>query len=625
LSSDSTVVEGCTFVGYGYAGGIGDWGTYIHSMTGQGNIVVKDCTFKVTAAAGAISGETPLTGMKSYFWISESEATVTVDNCVFTCRDSDWQGDTDVIDATLLTGDKFNKFIYLSGDLVNVTNSSFNGPVQSYNDGATGNLAIPTLYLNSGYSVLVESCRFYSGALPLQISGSGLLDSSVVTNPQGIRILSSDFMSISATVTQALVDIDIDNSNYDLTSLTAPQIVIDGNNFNQFDTSSTAYVKHENATGAWYDTNGIVQVYAPGCDVHVSNNMVFGYLAMVGSPSDYGKYAGIFVDNYNGTDSNYEETPRSIIVTGNSISVTNDSTTWTGATSLSAVECIGSVVNISDNRVNFHNASAPTITFAGCLNIATIPTTGSLYSDGIISNNIFSRHDPADGYAESLVGGYITIDSASGKGMFIDNSFDQNTYQGSAETLVDDNTSAVDNWIIERNKKQTDLMTLYASLHGIVTIDGGRGAVVVGTPQDVAPAAMDSYVAAATATPTLTYYYEDTNDGITATWEIPLRSVIPDGAFLVSVEADVTVDVQPATTSLATLSVISSAGTDTDTENPLTTSGEVLELGEGKATSLTYEHRALPGSDARILLSYQAKGVAAVVFTSKPIAVEYRW
>jgi hypothetical protein len=572
--TDTVLIEECIFRNNGFIGGIGDVPALSLSSTSTAsNITIKNCIFSLNG--GSIDNVSPVTDFNNYFFINTSVGRVVIDGCQFLAEE-DLTGYTG-INNTMLNNGEYTKHIYISALDVYIKDSIFNGPEENYTLSAVS-YTVPTLYIQPIRSLKFTNSRIVGGALPLQIGGSLAMSS---TGTRGSIVVSgSDFQGANNSTrgTFTLIDIDIDLNSFTSTSHVNSNIIITDNTFYQKVASATAQIPHSEFTGADYNVNGVIQVYAPFFDVDISNNKMVANLratTTVGSP--YSHFTGIAVNNYNSVTLGAASTaiPFRVSIKDNKIKVRNSFSNASASTSSSAAWVRSCQMQIINNDFTFQNLVATNAEFSGCLYLDNPASTSTAYSNGLVTGNIFSRRNE-DGSTTNLGRGYILVASTSGPGVIMNNSFSDSTYNNASTTLVEDNTTN-DTWRVSDNKRQQEALSIKGNA-------GMLGLGLTSTGIKVATGIIPSVTASnvnftyQSTTTNVVFDYNDTGDDLTATWSIPLSGLLPSGVYVTNVIIPVDITANPSTTSVATLAYRDDNSSITDNINPLTTAGGNLLL-----------------------------------------------
>lgn len=551
--ANNVLVENCIFRDHGYVGGIGTCTGYVHTSLAYKNFTVRNCTMSLAEVNDAISAISKIAGFEHYFFINEPTAKVSIENCQVVC--SEGLAAATPISSSVLSGYYcISKFIYVSARDINIYNCLFNGVLQKFKSGSAY-YAIPTLFLQPYCSVTYNNNKTYCGALPLQISGANVLSYNFYGS---ISITNSHFNDNNVqSDMMTLLDIDVD-------SFGLHNITLNNNYFQQDSiTDGYYYVKHYNQTEE-YDTQGIVQIYAPGCDVSVNNNNIRGTLI---TNNQNIKYAGLFVDNYNSTAVADGLSTKKINISSNMIYSKSDCDFNDAAGSCECVELIGSDIMVNGNQMQMDSqvVTGGYTSAINCLLVNNLPNNTNLYSQGIVSGNIFSRRD-VDGLATVLRNGYVKIASTSGSsGMVVDNSFSDTTVDDVSDYTLVNNDGY---WITDRNKNQicSHIFTIAEGTITLSILTDNKNIIASGIGAANVNFSTFAYGDAFLKDIVVSYDVADAGTMVME-WAIDLFSVIPHGVKIKQISYD-WVTTKPITTpqTVENIEMIltSAAGTDDD-------------------------------------------------------------
>ena len=536
-------VENCTFLGNGYALGIGDNGSgYINTaLTATNNIEVTNCTMDMTGFSIDNSPPDGTEDNHSYFYINVPKGNILVDHCRVVANNALSPSATPINAILLNTTNEVVDFVNLSGLDISVTNSLFNGPNQLFDTDVNSN-PLPTVFCEPRASLRWDGNRVVGGALPLQISGSAALSETSLRS--GIHISNSEFIQSGFTHTNSvcLLDIDLDLT-FTNVSDGLPSVTLSNNVFRQKIQSAPRKPLHANLVGGDYSVLGVVQIYAAGLTVNANNNKITGSIIELAGVTNYG---GLAINNFDATSAVAEGAIHSRInVSNNDIKIFNiDAEDVSAAFIVSSLWTKGSVLNICNNYINMDNAAvAVSGSFAGCMYLFAAPSTGASYSDAIVTGNICSRVNE-EGSTNPLKRAYIYIPTSSGRGMFTNNSFSHATIDGTLTTVIEDGASVANKWIKTQNKNQTDILNVRGSM-GLHT----RDFYVTNTPGTSIITVEDDIITSKLAV----YDYKDDPSEVNFIWQLSCRNILPEYATIVSVAVYFVTNVIPATTNEITI------------------------------------------------------------------------
>ena len=603
-----TLIKNCYFMGIGYAFNVGQESYGGSAGTTEGilsfeNIIIDRSAGITTSAPGSLTTD-------KCCIIKDTTASLAMENCqIFIAKDNIT---TSPIGGTLLTAGTFEAFIYIEANNVSLTNCFFNGPNQSFVSGGV-TYALPCVQIISNSSLFIDNCKFHSGGLPLQIKstlpvvqGSNFVISKssfqAVTDDPGTTITMLDCdIEKSGVITSNPIEVNISNCSFILTALT----------------ESARQIKHTNVTGATYDGHGIVQIYSKGIDVNFCNNRIWGSLyAPIVNP--YTHISGLMINTYS-SDAGNSTWSTSCIVANNNIKIhTNNYSIASAAATASCVFVRTSVANINNNVFEFSNAMAALASFAGCLALDIRAIGG--FGDGTVTNNWFGNFDTAGSFT-LLSRGYVTILSTTTvRGKIVNNSFGSVTIDGvSNTTLVEDSTStAATHWLITSNKNQTVTITANGTLGKQGLRDSSS---VLNTEAGIVPSVTASNSRFIWSSVNSVYFdYLDTGNEEIFVWTIPVYTLVPHGAYIVSISVPVDVSSNPSGDSIATLRYRDTSSSSSDVSNPLTISGDTLSL-----SFATNARPNLPELIPTIELDWQVNGASTSGLTAEVMTITYRW
>lgn len=476
LTSPSTNlvhIKNCLFHGNGYALNIGTQSAVSNIENCQ--YIVDGCTFDSTGYT--ISTVAPGGYSNSYVaLIDTGKAKITIK-------------DTQILPNNRFTGaENFAGttatgslgYIRLTGDEINIINTTIVG-IDQLN---TATSVLATVRAAPSTSMTVSGSKFIGGALPLQIHATGTFANASLIGHGGININNNYFRNHSSSNSTAmttsvvgkgytLLDIDL-NLATSVAYTNTPTVNISNNTFHSLISNTvvsagvadTPYQVAHASAGGYYSAVGVVQVYAKNCAVNFSNNAVHAnkIFTLVGSPASYIHYSAVVIQTL--SSANGSQARQGLAnVSGNHIMAQSSYTSAASGNSASALWVSASYATIYGNLVSLRNTLgvAPSSAhFIGSLWLATTSLGGS-YST-TVTNNLFSRRDFAGtagtGATTGNALGYIYISSVSNPGLISNNSFSDPTIDGTLTTMVSDNTTAANKWLIENNKNQTDIKSI---------------------------------------------------------------------------------------------------------------------------------------------------------------------
>jgi len=558
---DTLKLSDSYFHGTGYALLFGD---VFSTGTSNTNFIIDSCVFDV---AGITIDNLPLVSDPYYINLSSLTTKLNIKNSAFICS-SDGNSVASIISSIT----DVNYFIKIRVSDLNIDSCYFNTPSDTYTDSLTyPTVGLGLLWVNS---INLTNSVFNSGGLPIQIRINDTENTS--TANQNYCNISNNKISLIDNNYITILDFDVD---MDATDSTYRSVSVESNQFLSTADSGTGglHAQHDAVTSSNYDAGGPIQVYVQGADVSFNNNyLVLGSKPFTSTP--FTSHAGIIINTYD-TDGK-----TSIINFNNNLVDANVQNIAPGTGSYySSVSLKSNYINVNGNRINANNSGGLAATgtgFKGCL--ALDCRARSSAGDSIVSNNIFDRTSSA-GALTTLYRGYVLVASTTDvRGQIIDNSFVSPYISGTTTTLVEDNTSTANNWIVARNKNQTQTIRVYGGYGQLgLKSTGYTFYSVAGLVNGVTTFSSDFVFRNSLSATNVVLNYRDTGDDLTALWTIPLKTVIPEGASIMEVSVGVDVSANPTTTSIATLSLINSGASVSDTSSPLTTSGDTLTVTAG--------------------------------------------
>lgn len=522
--ADFVKISECSFDGDGFAGGIGTSNVF---PSGSSNTcIVENCIMEVNSTDNAPNG---LTTPFKYFFINVS-GTIVMDNVR---ADMDPTG----VGAALVSD--FQQFVSLQAGAVKVTNCVIQGPEQEFN--VSSNLfAIPGLQIAPSFaSDITITDSLIQGALPLQLLGSSAVRTLSVSNN---TIMGANPGTRDRTLTA--IDIDFADQSVLLDSLKfVNSIDISHNNINNQGDTATGFspfdVQHTNKT-INYDTRGIIQAYAAGYALNISDNNINGVIDI---DTSYPSITGVAVKLENGT-------PSKAFINSNSISVTSFADVDDPDGYVEALYVHSPHAYINNNHISMLLGDAG-LSPTGCLYLLipeAVDTAGpTVERSCIVTGNFFSRSEGL-GFGVSFVDSYIFIDAASGSGedggMIVDNRFDSPTLDDARTdfNLITDQTTT--GWIVERNINQTVTIVPGGSIGSLgISIASGTTANQAGDFSTGCSAAGGIRPFSVFSSHTQ-FFYGTPSAGSTVrfSWEIYLNDVLPPNVSIVDITFDALTD-----------------------------------------------------------------------------------
>ena len=555
-------LENSYFHGAGYALTYGPSPSVITTGTNVSNFTIDNCTFDVyNVTINAL----PPAGNPYYIDINGPATKCKLQNSIFICSIA---GDSN---ATVFSGvATASRFINLLSKDTYVKNCYFNTPGYTYTSPSSYPMA--GVYAQWRNTLHIENNVFNSGGVPLKIVKYDT-GSSTTADQYYCNVSHNRFTQLSNFYTILDADVGLDG-----TDSAIRKMFIDSNLFvNRSNTSSTSSVEHTDVSGINYDVAGIVQLYLIGASLNFTNNELINNNLHV--PTSFTDAVGVYCNTY--STSGY---PSSVDFSNNNIDFYAANLNETGGYH-AAVYINSNNIKVNDNHINCHGGSGSVAEFRGCLLLKGRQKSSA--GDAIVTGNLFDRTSTS-GTLTDLKNGYVYIHSDTDyRGQITHNSFISPIISLlNLNTLVD-NTAASDNWLFTYNKNQTQTIKILGSYGrlGVQTYAaisfGGSYYVSSGLVDGVTT--YNSYAEFRNA-PTVTYpanvrfQYKDPGADQVLIWSIPLKDLIPEGAYVVGVSCDVDISANPSTTSIATLILKNESTSDSDSINPLTTSGGTLTV-----------------------------------------------
>lgn len=575
--ADEVKVENCYFTGNGYALSIGVNGYTPSHGSGVGNILLSNIICDLTGFTIANT----VGGLGKSYVLVDAGSFLKVDNCQFYTSTS-YQSVSPINPVLVAI---FSKFIQLKATNINIEDSLFVGPFQTFTLISTS-YAIPTLFLEPINSARVRNCKFLAGSLPLQFGGTVLSDGDF---RESIVVENCYFKGAS----QTLIDLDLDTSSEDPFA----QVIIKGCNF----TNSTGVqrILHTNTSSTY---SGAVQLFAGDCFVSFTDNLMQANLTALAGSSNY---AGLVIEN-TGSQGN------TATISGNTFYVSNSFTSASSSASSACVMCRSSVSLIQNNTLSLYNTASPSSSFIGPLWIDN-PSVGT-FSDSIVSGNIFARRNYF-GTTGNLVRGYIHIasTSSSNRGRIVDNSFDSTTFNGSSTALVEDNTTVPNIWTIERNKNQT--------VSYVMMFSSGNKAIGAGADlgNQVLYGGIVSSSAIYGSTGVVTFSYKNTGSQNQFRWFLPLHNILPPNVIITGVSYKYQASAVPATSGTVNASIDGFYGVDNDNNTIVGTSTV------SRTMSLTNDYTTGPTDSVNLMITAAINHSSNMTVAITEVFITYHW
>lgn len=598
-------LRGCQVTGYGYAGLIGeDTGLSYSSGVRLASIAIRDCVFDQTGFT--IDDASPFTE-GGYLIVDESQSWLLIENTRVVADNALDPSATATIDSALAAAGQ-DRYVFLRSREIHIDHSLFHSPNQIYSLGGTS-YPIIGLLLQPLEDLSLNNSRILSGGCPCQIGR----DTDVMSNVRSgdISILNNTFMVESDARSNTALDIDLDPT----VSTGDPRINIAHNKFKMvLGGAVTPAPPLHSATGASYDSHGIVQIFTDSLYLDFNNNLIDGALS-ANMPTGYAHVSGLVVNSApSGTPS--ELNP--VMIQSNEIRVTNSFSSVNVTDSASSANITGSTMLIENNFFGMFNGVGLSSSVITCLYLLSLSTAGGDPEPPLVTGNLFTRRRNS-GATTDLKDGFVRIDGSSNRGVCHGNVFSDPTVDGSDETVFSDDSTSwasfnnTNEYYTVTTRGETGSLGLHDDTSGedVYIMAGGSGlganldsAITVDVTSSSAP---------------IIFGYQDTGDDVDFKWSIPLQSLVPNGATVTEVQVTVDVSINPTGASASAesrLRVIGSAGTSTDNQPSLNTSGHIHSL-----TGLS--QRVLSGNYAYIELYSQITSDDALNYTASPLTIKY--
>lgn len=587
---DSIVIDGCTFGG-GYAGFIGTDGSYGTTLSSSPTILnVRNCRFE----PGSITATNSLSRL-AYFAVGEV-AKCEVENCIFLEGEESAQ----LINSTVWDAG-LRSFYFFEANDFSLKSSVINGTIGTF-DGyhLVGTQVVPR------NSLFVDGITVNSSVFQIGGDVNSFLENGTVTN-------SFFYSDESAILTQ--LDVDLANSN--TSSDSTFNLKVDNCFFRNI-AEQAAPVEH--ADTDVYDELGAVQIFVQNCNLSFTNNKVFA-LVENSLPSSFVALNGVVLDNTKVS----VDLPTSLIVSNNNIVVENAFNPGAGEVA-SALFVRTAQGRVDNNDIRFNNKISPSNGNHNCIYFDSV---GPLVSTNDVAERVFqrvtsntlSRRDD-DGVGTDLRLGYVYAnDSGGGTLLVTQNTFSDDTIDGSDDSVIGDNFAVDSEPFDYDNYNQIYQVYLhYDGLVGVATSAGGDPFV-----GELSSSSITSTINSWPNPSTIAYEfnYNDTGNRRDFYWRINLDNKLPPGAIITRVQATVDVTANVAgggSSSKADLTVFlgSSFGT-IDSVDPLTTAGGSLEV-----LPPSTNNRMSRTSNNYIEIEYECQSTSTTIFRIGRIQVEYK-
>jgi len=629
---DRTIVEGCNFTGSGYIGLIGNDSGITYTSLGKdvGTLVLRDCTMNMEGAVGAITDASPLT-VESYLVIDDINSRVSIDNCQMVVQETLNPVLTAIAAGRVLT---YLRHIFIRAQEINVNNCTLQGPAQAFTE--SGNPRpipvaefIPTMDLN------ITDSRFKDSVTKI-----GGLATAMNTNPIGNIIVTGNSFNIpnlTSILTQTLLDIELDPTSGPLQD-NHGKITISDNNFqsNQSAAGGSNLPFHSLITTD-YVVHGVVQIYARDFGIDFNNNTIRG---VTRAPVPIvGDSTGLIIDNYsdNAGDST-QIIP--IKVNNNVIMVTNLHTTAVASDNASCLFLRGTDMVVADNHLQMNNQASTSSSFIGVAVFDNRNTSGgNAPSPANVVGNTFSKATNAGALTTLNLAWMRNQSTTTGDGWICNNSFGNPTSAvGGLEPAFINQAGGTTSWVADRNKNQQVNRLIGAGTGALGYSLSGVDSIAV--PQNNgAGGTVSSFIEWGDINNTLDHlkfnYLDNSPQGtVTFRWMINLEDILPHGVYIEGVTAVVDVSANNVSgSSVSTLTLRTTGGTDLNTISPLTTSGGTHSLNEDTTPGAAdgdwgFNAQRVIGTSGilpALELSWAFSSTATSIFDVNQISLTYRY
>lgn len=548
-------LENSYFHGAGYALTYGPSPSVLTTGTNISNFTIDNCTFDV---ASVTINALPPAGSPYYININGALTKCKIQNSIFICSTT---GDSN---AAIFSGvATASRFINLLSKDTYIKNCYFNTPGYTYTSPASYPMA--GVYAQWRNTLHIENNVFNSGGVPLKIVKYDT-GSSTTADQYYCNISHNRFTQLSNFYTILDADVGLDG-----TDSAIRKIFIDSNLFvNRSNTSSTQEVEHTDVSGVSYDVAGIIQLYLIGASLNFTNNELINN--NLHTPGSFTNAVGVYCNTY--SSSGY---PSSVDFSNNNIDFYAANLNEAGGYH-AAVYINSNNIKVNDNHINCNGGSGSVAEFRGCL-LLKGRQKGSA-GDGIVTGNLFDRTSTS-GSLTDLKNGYVYIHSDTDyRGQITHNSFISPIISLlNTNTLIDNTTSSY-NWLFTYNKNQTQTINIYGSCgqiglqtYGALNTFYALSGLVDGVTTYNSYAEFSN----SNSSTNVKFHYKDNNEDQRLLWSIPLKSIVPEGAYVIGAQVDMSVNLTP-TTGTGSLQLLNSLDDESDTINFNTTSSGTLTV-----------------------------------------------
>ncbi len=208
--------------------------------------------------------------------------------------------------------------------------------------------------------------------------------------------------------------------------------------------------------------------------------------------------------------------------------------------------------------------------------------------------------------------------------MIVENNFDSQTFNGSSNALIEDNSSlAGRRWF--SNKNINEVKTLVCTgAYGTVSLDTGNVFLGLSAAGDVQTGATDSsaMITDESTTRVVAFNYGTGSHGnnVIFKWSIPVFGIIPEGASVTAISAEVDLSVNATTSCVCALQwVEGGSATALDSNAALNTSGDTMGVA-GLALGL---YRAVGSLAQSIDIIFNINSSTNTTGTIAPMTISY--
>lgn len=220
-----------------------------------------------------------------------------------------------------------------------------------------------------------------------------------------------------------------------------------------------------------------------------------------------------------------------------------------------------------------------------------------------------------------------TVNDNGVQGTIIDNYFDSFTTNGSdTDTTIVNNSNGF--WNIQRNKNHFQTTYVRGDI-GVMSISDGSSAseIVWHGNEDVGALNESEIKGFYNGNQAFSFQYQDYSTTAVARWNIPLCTVLPQGAIIKSISTNVSVfSTTGATTMIARMAIYDRVRTSGDEVemDPITTTPNQLLLDETDYTNFQNgSYRALPTLNPMLRIEIESNGSSLLMYRVSEIIISY--